>query len=89
MILEKVLEVRNKRGLHTRPAAYIAKMLAKTSSLVYFTCNSIKVDAKQVMNLLLLGAGPATQITISVEGADADLILKQLTSYFQSEFKET
>lgn len=88
MKLEKVFQVDNTMGLHARPAAHIAKLLAKTSSLVYFTCNAKTVDAKQVMNLLLLEASSLSKVKVSVEGGDAREILNQLAQYFESHFGE-
>lgn len=89
MKLEKMLKVKSKMGLHARPAAHIAKLLAKTSSFVYFTCNSKTVDAKQVMNLLLLEAAISSHVHVSVEGEDAKNILLELTHYFENCFGDT
>ncbi len=88
MKLEKILSLRNQMGLHARPAAQIAKLLAKTSSFVYFTCNSKTVDAKQVMNLLLLEAKVSSKIKVSVEGEDAKSVLNELTKIFEDRFGE-
>ncbi|MCH9634761.1 MAG: hypothetical protein S4CHLAM7_15220 [Chlamydiae bacterium] len=85
---EKTLRVLNKQGIHTRPASLIAKLLAKTNSMVYFTCNSRTVDAKQVMNLLLLEAKMSHQIKVKVEGNDAETVVKELSALFEQCFGE-
>lgn len=84
----KTLIVENEMGLHARPAAKVAKLLAKSPSIVYFTCNSKKVDAKQIMNLLLLEAKHASEIEVEIEGSDAKHMLEVLTELFKSKFGE-
>lgn len=88
MKIAKTLQVQNKMGLHGRPATKIAKLLAKSSSFVYFTYDSKKVDAKQVMNILLLGAGCASNIHVEIEGDDAHTLMHQLTTLFENKFGE-
>jgi len=46
------------------------------------------VDAKQVMNLLLLEANLSSKIKVSVEGEDAKAVLNELTQIFEDRFGE-
>lgn len=88
MKLEKSLRVSNQLGLHARPAAQVAKLLRAFTSSVYFTHHQKRVDAKQVMNLLLLEAHQDSEIYVEVEGEDASSLLEQLTELFESHFGE-
>jgi phosphocarrier protein HPr len=88
MIITKVIQLTNPMGLHTRPATYIAKMLSDTTSAVFFTHQSRTADAKQVMDLLLLGAGESSRIIIKVEGNDASEVIARITQAFESHFGE-
>ncbi len=88
MKFEKILRVNNRLGLHARPASQIAKLLRNFSSSVFFTCNQKRVDAKQVMNLLLLEAKKDTEVHVEIEGEDAPSLLEQLTELFDSQFGE-
>lgn len=51
-----------------------------------FSCKKVSVDAKQVMNLLLLGAIQNTKVDVLIEGADADLVLSTLIDIFENQF---
>lgn len=88
MIIYHQLQVLNEMGLHARPASMIAKILRSFNASVYFTCNSKTVDAKQVMELLLLQAKKYSQIEVQIEGRDAKKALKCLIEIFEEGFKE-
>ncbi|MCH9632512.1 MAG: Phosphocarrier protein HPr [Chlamydiae bacterium] len=84
--LEHAFLVQNNLGLHARPATAIAKSLQSFQAKVTFSCNSLTVDAKQVMSLLLLEATENTLIRVKVEGSDADLALKGLLTTIENIF---
>jgi len=82
------VEVRNRMGLHTRPAIAIVKLLQNCNSMVHFTHQEETVDAKSVLNLLMLAAAKNAQITISIDGSDADLTMEKLVQAFANKFGE-
>lgn len=82
------LLVKNEQGLHARPAAHIARLLAPFESTVSFTHNFKTVDAKQVMEILLLEAREHAQIDIEIAGQDAKHVLNELIDAFESLFEE-
>lgn len=80
--IEHTLMVKNRHGIHARPAALISKTLRDYQSKVTFECNHFSVDAKQIMSLLLLEAKQSTAINVLIEGADADEVLVHLLNLF-------
>ncbi len=86
-ILKHTLLIENEMGLHARPATAIAKLLQNFQSKVTFSCNSLTIDAKQVMDILLLEAKKDTILDIKVEGLDAEIVLKQLLDAFKNQFR--
>ena len=84
---EKVV-VRNKMGLHTRPATTIVKLLQGCKSHVNFTYRGETINAKSILSILMLAAPKNSKITITVEGADASSILEKLVNAFENEFDE-
>ena len=50
------VKVKNALGLHARPAAVIAKLLQGTKCDVTLSYRTETVDARSVMNILMLGA---------------------------------
>jgi phosphocarrier protein HPr len=75
-------------GLHTRPATHIVKMLQNTKSSVFFTYKQETVNAKSILSILMLAATKNSKITITVDGEDADNIMKNLVSAFENHFEE-
>lgn len=86
--LEKVVKVRNRMGLHVRPASYIVQMLEKSRSKVIFTYRGESVDARSIMSIMILAAPKDAKIQISVEGGDAQQTMDYLTRAFEIRFGE-
>jgi phosphocarrier protein len=83
----KVL-LRNTLGLHIRPATEIVKLLQDVKSHVTFTHRQQSVNAKSLINLLMLAARQNARITIDVEGEDAQQTLEKLVCAFEDRFGE-
>lgn len=85
--IQKV-KVKNKLGLHTRPATAIVKMVQSCKSDVRFICKNEAINAKSILSILMLAAKKNTVITIEVEGADAEEIGNRLIEGFETCFGE-
>jgi phosphocarrier protein HPr len=86
-LIHKV-KVKNRLGLHTRPATTIVKLLQNCRSDVYFTHKQEKVNAKSILSLLMLAAKKNSKITIEVIGEDANLTMEKLVEAFENQFGE-
>lgn len=81
--------VRNPMGLHTRPSTVIVKLLLKSKSDVTFTYRKVTVNAKSILNILMLAAKQNAKITITIEGEDAQETMEKLIKAFENQFEET
>jgi phosphocarrier protein HPr len=86
--LVKKVKVKNDLGLHIRPATAIVKMLQNKKSSVFFTYKRDTVNARSIMNLLMLLAKKNAVITITVDGKDALITMDELTMAFDKNFGE-
>lgn len=77
------VQVKNKLGLHTRPATAIVKELQHSKSDVHFVYKRNRVNAKSVLSLLMLAAGRNAKITVEIEGEDAETTLTKLIEIFE------
>lgn len=82
------VRVKNPMGLHTRPATSIVKLLQTCKSEVYFTHKQETVNAKSIISILTLAAKKNSNITILVEGEDANLTMQKLLEGFENQFGE-
>jgi phosphocarrier protein HPr len=88
MKLNRVVCVKNQRGLHTRPASAIVKLLQQSRSEVSFTYKGETINAKSILSILMLAATPNSEISITVEGDDAGETMDSLVNAFETQFGE-
>lgn len=88
MKLIKKVQVKNRLGLHTRPATTIVKLLQNCKSDVYFTHKRETINAKSILSILMLAARKNSKITIVVEGEDASMTMEKLEQAFENQFGE-
>lgn len=86
--LTSTLKVKNRLGLHARPAAAIVKLLQPFSSNVFFTYKKETVNAKSILGILLLAVKKNSHIIVTVEGDDAKEVMDSLTDAFDNRFGE-
>lgn len=86
--LVKKLRVKNNQGIHTRPATYIVKMLQGTKSEVSFSHRRETINAKSILGILMLAAHKNANITITVEGEDAEETMARIEQAFEAKFGE-
>lgn len=78
MISEKKITIRNKSGLHARPAAIFVQVANKYDSEVAVKKGKLEVNGKSIMGILMLAAGKGSQITLKVDGEDAEKAMAEL-----------
>jgi len=88
MVTEKVV-IKNRAGLHARPASLIVQEASKYSSAIFLIKeDDSRVNAKSIMNLLTMGASYNTEIIIEADGPDEQEALHSLVDLFKRKFEE-
>jgi phosphotransferase system HPr (HPr) family protein len=77
-IVSKKLTVRNKQGLHARPAAMFVQVANKFEANITVSRDEEKVNGKSIMGILMLGAEQGSEIVLEAEGKDAQAALVEL-----------
>ena len=77
-LIKKKLIVKNKQGLHARPAALFVQVANKFDAQINVRRNQEVVNGKSIMGILMLGAEKGSQIIIEAEGEDAHLAIVEL-----------
>ena len=72
MSIEKELTIRNKMGMHARPAAQFVKRASKYQCDVWVEKDDEPVNGKSIMGLMMLAAGRGETIKIIADGNDAE-----------------
>ncbi|MBF5059894.1 Phosphocarrier protein HPr [Candidatus Neptunochlamydia vexilliferae] len=81
--------MKNKLGLHVRPATTIAKILQKRNAKVTLTYKGQSVNARSIMSIMILAAPKNAELKIKAEGADAKETLDELLNAFNTKFGES
>ena len=69
-MIKKELIIKNKTGLHARPAALLVKTTGKFKSEIFISKDGYKVNGKSIMGVMTLAAEAGSVIEISVDGPD-------------------
>ena len=88
MTAHRSVEVVNKRGLHARASAKFVKLAWDFDAEVTVSREGQEVDARSIMGLMMLGAGPGSVLDIAAEGSEAEAALTALCELVQSGFDE-
>jgi phosphocarrier protein HPr len=75
-MIQQEFEIRNKLGLHARPAAVLSQKMSRFSSSIKLSKEGEEVDAKSVMGILTLGAACGERVKITIDGPDEAQVLE-------------
>jgi phosphocarrier protein len=78
MEIKKEIIVKNKTGLHARPAALFVQIANKYESDITIIKDDQEVNGKSIMGILMLAAEKGSRVTIVAEGDDAETAVAEL-----------
>lgn len=87
-MIEEVLKIINKHGLHARPAAQFVKIAGKFKSDIKVIKDGLEVNGKSIMGIMMLAAEPGSEITLLIEGEDEKEAFAALTELISQKFYE-
>jgi phosphocarrier protein HPr len=89
MNVEQSVQIRNKNGLHARPAAEMVKAAAKFKSDITISREDIEVNGKSIMGVMMLAAEFGSTILLRANGPDAQEAVTALASLVENRFGES
>jgi phosphocarrier protein len=87
-MISRDFRINNKLGLHARPSAQLTQVAAKFASEVYIARNGRRVNAKSIMGVMMLAAGPGSTVTVDAEGPDEEQAVEAIGALIASRFGE-
>lgn len=87
-MIQAEISVINKLGLHARATAKLITLTNTFVSSVKMSKGGKTVDAKNMMAVLMLGAGKGTVLNFSIEGDDETQAKEAITDLFNRRFDE-
>jgi len=85
---QRTVTIRNRRGLHARAAARFVKLAYEFEAEVTVHKNGTQVSGRSIMGLMMLAAGPGTEIVLHATGPDAERAVAALVELVSGGFDE-
>lgn len=87
-MLERAVTIRNRRGLHARASAKFVKLVEGFDAEIVVARGETEVSGLSIMGLMMLAAGPGTDLTLRASGAEAAAALEALAELIDRRFDE-
>ena len=85
---EKEVTIKNRAGIHARPAALIVQVANEFDSEIFMEKNGNKINAKSIMGIITLGAAYNATISVTAEGEDEEAAVAAIVRLFENRFEE-
>lgn len=84
----KTVTIRNRAGIHARPAALIAQTANRFASEILIERDDTRINAKSIMGIITMAASYNTMLTICAEGSDEREAVEAIDALFANKFEE-
>jgi phosphocarrier protein HPr len=87
-MVERIVTIRNRAGMHARPAALLVKTASSFTSQIFIEKDTERVNGKSIMGVITLGATYNTELKIIAEGPDEAQAVDAIEKLFERRFEE-
>ena len=87
-MVEKHIVIKNRAGIHARPASLLVQCAAGFASSIHLQKDSERVNAKSIMGIIALGVTYNSEVIICAEGSDEEEAATAIEKLFESKFQD-
>ena len=87
-MIEREVVIKNRTGLHTRPAATIVKTAAKFQSEFTIIKDGMEINGKSIIGVMTLAAEQGSTLLLRFEGSDEEAAVAAVVDLFERGFDE-
>ncbi len=87
-MISQSFTIRNTLGMHARPSAQLTQVASRFQSDVFITKEGRRVNAKSIMGVMMLAAGPGAVVTVDASGPDAEQAVRAVGELIEGGFGE-
>jgi phosphocarrier protein len=87
-MIERDVTVRNKAGIHTRPASMVVRTASKFDADFYIRADGYEINGKSIIGVMTLAAEQGAVLTLLFDGDDEDAAAEAMTELFNRGFGE-
>jgi len=88
MVEIKTFEIKNKLGLHARPAAKLVGVSSEFKSNIILERDGLEIDGKSLLSILTMACPLGSTVTVRAEGSDAHDAVEALGKLIEDKFGE-
>lgn len=88
LAVSKELVVKNKLGIHARPAAMFVKTANKFHADLLVEKDGQEINGKSIMGLMMLAAGQGSKLKVTANGEDAARAIREIELLIDRKFDE-
>jgi phosphocarrier protein HPr len=87
-MVQKEITIKNRAGIHARPAALIVELATRFESKITFEYESERINGKSIMGIIALGAHYNSVLILIAEGRDEQQAVEAISALFDRRFEE-
>ncbi len=87
-MIERDVTVRNKAGIHTRPASMVVRTASKFGADFYIRTDGYEINGKSIIGVMTLAAEQGATLTLMFDGEDEAAAVEAMTELFNNGFGE-
>jgi phosphotransferase system HPr (HPr) family protein len=84
-MVERIITVASKSGLHARPAAIFVQKAKSFQSQIALSKDTKTINGKSILSVISLGATQGEQVTLQANGEDSETALEQLAALLEKD----
>ena len=87
-MINREVTVKNRAGLHTRPASMIVRTASKFEADFYIQKDHYEINGKSIIGVMTLAAEQGANLTLIFEGSDEEQASNAVVELFEKGFGE-
>ncbi len=87
-MIEHTVTIRNRTGLHTRPAATLVKTASRFKAEFTIRKDSLEINGKSIIGVMTLAAEQGSTLVLRFDGEDEQDAASAIVALFESGFDE-
>ncbi|MEX0736985.1 MAG: HPr family phosphocarrier protein [Bacteroidota bacterium] len=87
-MIEREVTIRNRAGLHTRPAASLVKLAAKYKAEFFVDKEGFEINGKSIIGVMTLAAEQGSKLLLRFTGEDEEAMSDAIVELFEQGFGE-
>ncbi len=87
-MIQREVTIKNRAGMHTRPAASLVKLAAKFKAEFFIEKDGLEINGKSIIGVMTLAAEQGSKLLLKFDGEDEQQACDEIVSLVDRGFDE-